>query len=149
RHAFLFRKLAETLAAGDLELVLDDADLDLLANPEPPPLPDAFSATGSLIAASAEAMAAGHFCLLLMGIAGPSGARLSGRFCHGDPILRERVQAYLQAEEVLRPDVVFAEIAHLPEPRAGNIVHRPVFREYEITYLAASGVPRERQIPLD
>lgn len=149
RHTFLFRRLAEALAADDHELALDDADLDRLANPAPPPLPDAFSATGSLVAASTEAVADGRFCLLLTGIAGPSGARLSGRFCHGDPALRDCVQAYLRTEEALRPDVTFAEIAHLPEPRAGNIIHRPVFRDYEIPYLAASALPPERQIPLD
>ena len=95
-----------------------------------------------------EALARGDFRLLFEGIAGPSGARLLGRFCHGDPVLRERVRAYVRAEEGGRPDAVFAEIAHLPEPRAGNILHRPVFRDHEITYRGASGAPVERQIPV-
>jgi len=148
RQTFLLGKLSDALSCGAREIQLDDADLDRLASPEPPPLPDAFSASAVLAAASPEALARGEFRVLLQGVAGPSGARLLGRFCHGDPILRGCVERHVRAEEALRPDTVFAEIAHLPEPRAGNILHRPVFRAYEIAYLGVSGAPMERQIPI-
>lgn len=36
----------------------------------------------------------------------------------------------------------------LPEGRVGNVVCRPVLREYEIPFLAAPGVPPDRQLPL-
>lgn len=149
RHTHLLELLAEALARGAYEIELTDADLDRLANPEPLPLPDAISATAALAARSPEALAQGEFRISLEGVVGPSGARLAGRFCHGDAVLRDRVQAHVRAEEAHRPDVVFAEIAHLPEPRGGNIVHRPVFRGYELTYLGESGAPVERQIRLD
>jgi thiopeptide-type bacteriocin biosynthesis protein len=71
-----------------------------------------------------------------------------GRFCHADPALLAFVQDHLQAEEACRPEQVFAEIVHLPEGRVGNILCRPVLREYEIPYLGRSGAPADRQIPV-
>ena len=47
-----------------------------------------------------------------------------------------------------RPEQVFAEIVHLPDGRTGNILCRPVLREYEIPYLGRSGAPADRQIPI-
>ncbi|HEY4590363.1 MAG TPA: thiopeptide-type bacteriocin biosynthesis protein, partial [Thermoanaerobaculia bacterium] len=47
-----------------------------------------------------------------------------------------------------RPDAVFAEIVHLPQGRIGNILARPVLRDYEIPFLGRSGAPPDRQIPV-
>src|SRR5947209_6916057 len=71
------------------------------------------------------------------GATGPSGAILLGRFCHADAAMTHLVQEHLRAEEQLRKDrnAVFAEIAHLPEGRIGNVLFRPILRQYEIPYL--------------
>jgi thiopeptide-type bacteriocin biosynthesis protein len=59
------------------------------------------------------------------------------------------VHQLVRAERTLWPDdVVFAEIAHLPEGRVGNVVCRPHLRQYEIPFLATSALPPDRQIPL-
>ena len=58
------------------------------------------------------------------------------------------VETHLRAEEALQPDAIFAEIVHLPEGRIGNILARPVLREYEIPFLGRSGAPPEQQIPV-
>jgi thiopeptide-type bacteriocin biosynthesis protein len=149
REAVLLRLLAETLASGKTELALGDADLERLETPERPPLPDAFHVMTVLAASSPAALAEGDFRLLVEHAAGPSGARILGRFCHIDDALRAGVEAHLAAEEALAPDAVFAEIVHLPEGRIGNILARPLLRRYEIPFLGRSGVPRERQIPAD
>jgi thiopeptide-type bacteriocin biosynthesis protein len=148
RQTFLLAKLSEALASGATEIELTEDDLDQLANPAPMPLPSALAVTAVAVASSPTALARGDLQVLILGVAGPSGARMLGRFCHGDPVLRERVERHLGAEEPPRPGAVLAEIAHLPEPRTGNILHRPLLREYEITYLGASGAPIERQIPV-
>src|SRR5262249_39292834 len=96
RHTFLFDKLSEALAIGAGEIMLDDADVGRLASAEALPLPDAFSVSAVLVAPSPEALARGELRVLLEGVAGPSGARLLGRFCHGDAALSERVQAHLR-----------------------------------------------------
>jgi thiopeptide-type bacteriocin biosynthesis protein len=83
---------------------------------------------------------------LIQGVAGPSGASLLGRFCHGHRDLTDLVVGHLRAEEALRPDAIFAEIVHLPEGRLGNILCRPVLREHEIPYLGRGGASDEAQI---
>jgi thiopeptide-type bacteriocin biosynthesis protein len=77
---------------------------------------------------------------------GPSGANWLGRFCHLNGELLEQVRDYLAAEASLSPDVIFAEIAHMPDGRPGNVVSRPALRDYEIVFMADSCLPEEQQI---
>lgn len=149
REALLLRKFEEARATGAREVVLTSEDLERLEPGDLPPLPDAFAAMGRLVAESEAALARGEFQVLLNSVAGPSGAILLGRFCHADDVLQEHVKAHLRAEEALHPDAVFAEIVHLPEGRIGNILLRPLLRDYEIPYLGRSGAPEDRQIPVN
>lgn len=155
RQAFLLRKLTEALARGDQEIELTAEDIDRMAPPpaagtpdDAPPLPDAFQVMATIAADSIEALDRGEFQVLFGGASGPSGARLLGRFCHADPVMTRKVEEHLRAEEAHRPDAVYAEVVHLPQGRVGNILSRPVLRDYEITYLGRSGAPLENQIPI-
>src|SRR5262249_17650610 len=131
------------------EIVLDETDVEELAEKEPRQLPDSFAVMGTIAAASESAVASGEFRFFFGGASGPSGVRLLGRFCHADPLLGERVKAHLRQEEALRPDAIFAEVVHLPEGRVGNVLHRPLLRAFEIPYLGQPSVRREWQLPLD
>ncbi|HWL35039.1 MAG TPA: lantibiotic dehydratase [Frankiaceae bacterium] len=137
---YLLRMLTRALAEGAGEIAVTKADLDALASGDPPPLPDALAVSGTICG---DGRLAFHFA------GGPSGARLLGRFCHLDPGIEKLVRTHVEAEEAARPDVVFAEVVHLPEGRVGNILARPVLREHEIPFLAVSGVEPARQISLD
>ena len=145
----LFTKLLEAERRGADEIVLDERDLAPLAARAPTALPGSLAVSATLAARSAEAVAAGDFTLLLNGVSGPSGANLLGRFCHGDPQLTEAVRAHLRDEEAQHPDAVFAELVHLPEGRAGNILLRPLLREHEISFLGRSGAPAAQQLTVD
>lgn len=147
RDLHLLKKL---MAEPDtMEFELTDEDMKVLEYKEPlAKVPGSFSAMPVLSGISPEALDAGDFDVLLEHYGGPSGARLLGRFCHGDEQLEACVKDHLASEEALEPDVIFAEIVHLPEGRMGNILCRPLLRGYEIPYLGVSGSSPEMQIPL-
>lgn len=147
REVALLKLLSDALARGLMEVDLTDKDVEALSSDERPPLPDAFQAMVVVAASSPEAAERGELRLVLEHAAGPSGAKLLGRFCHADERIRAGVAAHLAAEEAHAPDALFAEIVHLPAGRIGNILARPVLRGHEITFLGCSGAPRERQIP--
>jgi thiopeptide-type bacteriocin biosynthesis protein len=148
RHTVLLRLLSDALVTNTPEVTLQPADIDALSTPESElaPLPDALDVVVRLAATSAEAVQRGEFRFWLQSASGPSGARLLGRFCHADPELHRQVEKHLRAEEALRPDAIFAEIVHLPEGRIGNILCRPVLRDFEIPFLGRSGAAAGRQI---
>jgi thiopeptide-type bacteriocin biosynthesis protein len=153
RHALLQRKLMEAARsgapAGISEINLDAVDLEALAVADPLPWPPGLAAVAVLAAASAEAVDRGAFRVYLQLGRGPSGADLLARFCHADARLDAAVRALVAAEEAAEPDVIHAEIIHLPEGRAGNLLLRPVLRGHEIPYLGRAGAPEAAQIPVE
>ncbi len=149
REELLLGKLMRAKAAGAFEIVIDDDDLKGLETSKRPPLPDSFLAMAVAGAASEEALDAGDFLVWVRSVFGPSGARLAGRFCHGDAEIARAVSEQLREEEALDPDAAFAEVVHVSPGRTGNITSRPLLRDWEIPYLGASGAPREQQIQVD
>ncbi len=149
RDALLLAKLTGALKSGAQEISLQGPDLDALETKDPSPLPDAFMVIAKIIGAPNGGATPETLRVLVSGADGPSGAKLLGRFCHGDPQLTRFVEQHLRVEEAFRPEAIYAEIVHFPEGRIGNVLLRPVLREYEITYLGLSGAPREKQIPVD
>ena len=53
-----------------------------------------------------------------------------------------------EKESQMNPDIIFAEIVHLPQYRIGNVSLRPILRPYEITYLTRPGVSEDFEITL-
>lgn len=145
--AVLMRQVFECLQAGKSELELDLSDLrDEEASPSR--LADAFCVMGTLVAASAADLQAGDFEFYLQSAGGPSGARMLGRFCHEDPEIETGVRHHIRQEEAHDPESVYAEVVYLPEGRIGNVLCRPVLRDYEIPYLGRSGAHPDRQLPV-
>jgi thiopeptide-type bacteriocin biosynthesis protein len=142
RNDVLLAKVMDANARGLQEIELTAWEIDDMAV-EASPLPGAFSGSAVVGARSHEDVERGHFSVFVQGVYGPSGARLLGRFCHADDALAGHVKAHLRAEEARRPDAVFAEIVHLPEGRMGNILLRPLLRDYEIPYLGRSGASED------
>ena len=141
--ATLQRCVEELRAKRHNVLELDSELLAELKTAAASPLPDAFAAMGVLFETH------GKHGFYLQSVLGPSGANLLARFCHASERLTECVGEHLRAEEALQPGgPVFAEVVHLPEGRVGNVICRPSLREYEIPFLATSGVAVPRQIAL-
>lgn len=151
----LFKKYEEATRAGADEIVLTNDDLQSLERigehlrTGTARLPDSFQATATIAAASDEAIARNDFRLWIHGASGPCGASMIGRFCHGDAELERRTREYVADEERRRPDAVFAEIAHLPNGRLGNVILRPTLRAWEIELLGRSGAPSDRRLGVD
>ncbi|HCM32602.1 lantibiotic dehydratase [Chryseobacterium sp.] len=80
---------------------------------------------------------------------GSTAAELSARFCTEKSNINHYTKNIAEKEKELNPDIILAEIVHLPEARIGNIIRRPLLRDYEIPYLAASVLSEEKQIAID
>ena len=148
RETHLLRRLLETTDARTQVLELTDADIDVLAQGPSQPLPPFCAASVTLATPSPHGVAGSDPFILLHGLFGASGAEFLGRFCHGDSELAARVTDWLEQETQYHRGAVLAEIVHLPQGRAGNIVCRPVMRDHEILCLAQSGADIAGQIPL-
>jgi thiopeptide-type bacteriocin biosynthesis protein len=146
REAWLLRRLTEMRCKDEGVLLLSEEDVKALSETGKGPLPVSFSFTVGVSAASPEALEAGMFQALLLGAGGPTAARMLGRFCHGDPELSAEVIRHLRIEESSKPRALFAEIAHLPSGRMGNVMARPHFRNHEIPYLGAAGMDPEQRV---
>ncbi|SFW54911.1 thiopeptide-type bacteriocin biosynthesis domain-containing protein [Chitinophaga sancti] len=147
-RSFQLEKLHQCMQEGAQLLTLTDADLETLKSPVPVVLPSSMYLMGSLHGSSASALDAGEYLFEMNGFSGPSSANLLGRFCHGDAQLLAHVKECLREEEQQDPDVIYAEVVHLPEARTGNILMRPQLREYEIVYLGNGSVAVEKQFAI-
>ena len=148
-HSLLQKHLSEALAQGSQEIVIEESEFADVATQDARPLPDAFAVMATIASGGSSGEDLDKNALIhIRLVTGPSGAKILGRFCTLDSELETQVRQHLAREESHRPDAVFAEIAHLPEGRIGNVIYRPTLREYEIPYLGWSTVEKDHQIPL-
>ena len=142
---FLLELLLSRKGLEGIELCLDPCQLPN-GDKQAALLPDSFALNAVVLASSFQAVESGAFQIHLKGAFGPGSARTFGRFCHLDEDLERVARDTAREEEKHDRGAIYAEIAHLPGGRAGNLICRPVLREYEIPYLGRSGAPRDRQI---
>ena len=135
-------KLNEALAKGEREVVFTESDLELFKDKTDSilQLPPSISILFSTIKDGK---------IKIDSVGNPSALNYLGRFAHCDPKIETSLLDITAQEQALNPNVIFAEIVHLPEDRIGNILQRPVLRPYEIPYLAQSNVDADHQITLD
>ena len=146
REAHLLKRVFETTQAGLKELSLTADDIAALASGARLDLPRFFAVLATLVAGNPEQIDR-EASVLITGLCGPSGSELIGRFCHGDRNLAAQVTDWFARQHRIG-GALPAEIVHLPQARIGNIISRPVLRDYEIVCLGGSGVDHERAIPL-
>jgi thiopeptide-type bacteriocin biosynthesis protein len=86
---------------------------------------------------------------MLYGVGGSCGAELISHGCLHDPELHALAKLCAMREERGEADTVFAEIAHVPDGWAADIVERPAIRKYHIECLNAGVRDRTRRIALE
>lgn len=133
----LLKKYIEHIRNGTDRITLEDSDFG-----KGRPYTDDLPATMYLMCSIVGGKYLVKFC------GGSSGANLLGRFCHLDPSIEDFAREITAMDQRLNPDAILAEIVHLPESRTGNILFRPVLRDYEIHYLAKPAVTDDFCIPL-
>ncbi|MCJ7935737.1 MAG: lantibiotic dehydratase family protein [Chryseobacterium sp.] len=141
-HIILNQKLQEALFNNQYIITLADEDFKGFEESWND-LPDTISLMTEIISENSQEK------LFLNSSTGSSAASLLGRFCSGKSNVQDLTKNIAQKEEELSSDEILAEIVHLPEARIGNVIRRPVLRQYEIPYLAQSILPEENQIPVD
>lgn len=132
----LLRKFVDCIRNGENTVELTDDDFkDFHFTHQ---LPDTLAVVCSLLDGQK---------LHVRSIGGSCGANLLGRFCHIDPDIENLVREIAEFEQQRNPDVIYAEVSHLPESRIGNIASRPVFRDCILHYLSNCD-RRESEIPV-
>lgn len=121
----LFRKYIENARKGGHVVLLEDKDFEKLDFKHQ--FPDTIAVMCSLL---------DNDLINIKSIGGVCAANLLGRFCHIDESIMALVKEIADFEQRQTPDIIFAEISHLPESRIGNIASRPVFREHTLHYLS-------------
>lgn len=139
-HSFMLRRLTEASKKNQFEIKLTDKD---------------FTSSDTNWKDTVDTVPAmirhlgyrdGQPLVYMSSCGGSSAANLLGRFAHGDPKIYDLVKQITEREQDNNPDKLLAEVVHLPESRTGNILMRPVFRNYEIPYLAKASVDQEGSI---
>lgn len=138
----ILKKLRSALSEGHRTLELKDSDFKEYEE-HWEDLPDTLAAMCQHVSIEGEDK------IFLGAFGGSSAANLLGRFCHGDEDLFSLVSEITETEGQMASDHILAEIVHLPESRMGNILMRPSFRNYEIPFLAKSGLPKDQQLRIE
>ncbi len=91
----------------------------------------------------------GQCLITLKNVGNPGAANILGRFGFGDKEITELLKDITSFEQNYFNDKILAEIAHLPQDRLGNILYRPIIRDFEIPFLSNSMLSTENQILLN
>jgi lantibiotic biosynthesis protein len=136
---YLVNKINKAYENRHFSIDIQEQELTLFTNDTWDDLPPSLAVMFRLLDAGTDTILLEHAC-------GSSAANVLSRFAHADEAIHHMVCDITAAEQQNDPDVIYAEVIHLPESRVGNILLHPVFRQYEIPYLAQSSLDKEHQI---
>jgi lantibiotic biosynthesis protein len=141
QHQYLLQKVAEAQLTGAYQIDINEEDLhnQEVRNNR---LPLTNTAMFSVIREN------GREKILLSSFGGTTGTGLLGRFGHTDASVLGLLQEISQAEDEAAPEVIFADIVHLPEARTGNVIIRPQLKQYQIPYLSKASCDKDHEIAM-
>lgn len=150
-NAFMNKIAQKSIVNGFSEVVLEEKDLKELEefiNNDPDLANEEFYILGSIICSATEEFDKENFLFDLKVVANSSATKLGSRFGYlKDDVKTWNKELYKSTNE-LDNDGVVAEIVHLPDYTAGNVLKRPTLSDYEIPFFASSSVPPENRIAL-
>ncbi len=145
---FVLEKYNRCICSNETVIDIKEEELQLFTEMSKEySFPSSMAIMGSLFSQNGR-LDINNYMFNLKGLSGPSGGNLLARFAHGNSEIKDFTKEILLAEEKENPEILYAEIVHLPESRIGNILLRPVLRSYEIPYGGISGIDKEFQIPI-
>ena len=147
RHDLMLSRLHRAWTTGERNIELTAEEIKTL-QARNPRSPRSFAACVTLAAASAEAADTGNFLAHIEGLRGPTAGAMLGRFCNGSEQLTEQLRDLGRREQEAEGEAILAELVHVPSGRVGNVIARPLLRQYEIPLLARSGADEADQIAL-
>lgn len=141
---FIIDKITKANISKFKTIYINDTDLANL-NYDESKLPQNFTCLAKLLSASPES----EDLLSLVGVYSGTASKPIARFANNNKNIEQLIDNITKDEICFNKDAVFAEIAFLPVDKTANIVNRPAFYDYEITYMARSGKKKlDKQIPI-
>ena len=121
QESILSNKYKECLKHGSRNIELKDSDFK--------DFPIKWNTIADSLSAMVELVSEDGREKVVMDGAGAHALRLLGRFANGHDEILELVRDIAKMEESMNPEVILAEIVHIPESRTGNILKRPHLRD--------------------
>jgi len=140
-HDILLQKLALWNHETGEQIEITAQDLTPVKNQ--PIIPSIISGLIQILSYNRET---NKYKILFRYAGGTGGTNLIGRMSSSSKKVEQMAKNIVAMEQQSELKKIFAEIVHLPEARTGNILMRPILREYEIPYLAQSSLPLNQQI---
>ncbi|PUV21551.1 lantibiotic dehydratase [Sphingobacterium athyrii] len=131
------------ITSNDLKMLTKDSE----KNEKKYPI--GFSVIGNLLSEKNTTIDKNNFRFNLIKVGGVSGLPLLTRFSHLDKRLKSKQYEIASHEEELASNRILAEIVFLPNRRAGNILTRPSFYQYEIPIITHGTVEEDHVIKLE
>lgn len=140
-HNYLLQKVAEAQLTGTYQISINE---DELRNQElrQTKLPFTNAAMFSVIRED------GREKIVLDMFGGVTGTSLLGRFGHTDASVLNLLQEISDVEDESAPEVIFADIVHLPEARTGNVIIRPQLKRHQIPFLSKASCEKDLEISI-
>lgn len=138
--SILLKKCMDASKRGYIEILLDENDIKGI-HQDLNDLPLTLYAMFNILTAETD-----NPIIHLHGFYGISAAKILTRFAGSDSRINKLVGEIVSKEDELYPDKVLVEIAHLPQPKIGNVITHPHIRKYEIPYLTRSDLPKSKII---
>jgi thiopeptide-type bacteriocin biosynthesis protein len=142
RHSLILKKIIEAEKKGLYSIQFTRDEIELL-KPNTSRLPPTFNA---FVSVSYDKDSKPWIYFNQVGTA--SATSLIGRFGFGNSEIHQLINEICDFESLYFSGKIVAEINHLSESRAGNIMLRPKFRNYEICYLTKSNLNETGKIEI-